>query len=74
MICPQLAFTPLVDGCKSVLGPLLGPLDELAHTGSPIVLGLGGLLMMAVGALVYLRSSSTDRDGRPRRLQGMGTR
>jgi LPXTG-motif cell wall-anchored protein len=64
----------LVDGCKSVLGPLVSPLDQLAHTGSPIVLGLAGLLIMALGAVVYRRSSRTDRDGRRRRLQGLGTR
>jgi hypothetical protein len=60
-ICPQLTFAPLVTGCQSVLGPLNGPLSgpvgqNLAHTGTPIALGLAGLLLIGLGAVLYRRS------------------
>jgi hypothetical protein len=75
MICPQLAFAPLVSGCETVLGPLNGPVGEkLAHTGTPIVLGLAGLFLVGIGTVLYRRSSRPRAFGPLRRVRGLGTR
>ncbi|MBJ7598478.1 hypothetical protein, partial [Candidatus Nephthysia bennettiae] len=75
MICPQLAFAPLVSGCEAVLGPLNGPVGEkLAHTGTPIALGLAGLFFIGLGTVLYRRSSRTRTFGPLRRVRGLGTR
>jgi LPXTG-motif cell wall-anchored protein len=74
-ICPQLAFTPLITGCQTVLAPLSGPvLSRLAHTGSPILLALAGLLLVGLGAILYRRSRPRRQDRRPGRLKGVLTR
>jgi hypothetical protein len=75
MICPQLTFAPLVSGCESVLGPLNGPLGEgLAHTGTPIALGLAGLFFIGVGGLLYRRSSRREDDSATSPLRRLETR
>ena len=53
VICPQLAFQPLVSGCQALLGPIGG--GALAQTGASILLGLFGLLAVCAGFLVYRR-------------------
>jgi hypothetical protein len=75
MICPQLAFAPLVSGCESVLGPLNGPVGEqLAHTGTPIAIGLAGLFFVALGAVLYRRSSGRGNDPARDHLRRLETR
>lgn len=69
MICPQLTFAPLVSGCESVLGPLNGPLGEhLAHSGTPIAIGLAGLFLLGVGGILYRRSSRREVAAAERRM------
>jgi hypothetical protein len=69
VICPQLAFRPLVAGCESLLRPISG--GGLASTGLSIVSGLAGLLAIVTGWLVYRRSSATA--GASRTITSVGS-
>lgn len=53
--CPQLAFGPMRTGCQGWLRPFAE--SGLAATGMPILLGLVGVLLTAVGAALYRRRS-----------------
>jgi hypothetical protein len=53
VICPQLAFQPLIAGCESLLRPVSG--GGLASTGLSIIFGLTGLLAIVTGWLLYRR-------------------
>ncbi|MDQ6744117.1 MAG: hypothetical protein M3Z97_14595, partial [Candidatus Dormibacteraeota bacterium] len=75
MICPQLAFAPLVSGCESVLGPLNGPVGEtLAHTGTPIAIGVAGLFLLGLGGVLYRRSSKREDSSAASPLRSVETR
>jgi len=59
VICSQLVFRALVSGCQALLGPIGG--GGLAATGTPLLTGLAGALLVLVGALIYWRSRRPSR-------------
>jgi hypothetical protein len=68
VICSQLVFRPLVSGCKALLGPIGG--GGLAATGTPLLTGLAGALLILVGGLILWRNRRPTRtangaDGTP---------
>ena len=63
LFCPELVFRPLVVGCVPLPNPITG--GGLANTGLPILIGLTGLLTMAAGWVLYVRSRAADPVTRP---------
>jgi len=59
VICSQLVFRPLVSGCQALLGPIGG--GGLAATGTPLLTGLAGALLILVGGLMWWRSRRPGR-------------
>ncbi|HZB97044.1 MAG TPA: hypothetical protein VE219_00445, partial [Candidatus Sulfotelmatobacter sp.] len=68
--CPQLVLSPLVAGCQSLLGPIMR--RALAPTGMPLLIGLAGLLLVALGWALHRRSrrAGARRRGSPARRVG----
>jgi hypothetical protein len=58
-ICSQLVFHPLVAGCQTLLGPISG--NGLAPTGTPLLTGVVGVLLILVGGLTSRRSGRRRR-------------
>lgn len=59
VICSQLVFRPAVAGCEALLGPITG--RGLAPTGTPLLTGLAGMLLILVGWLICARSRRRGR-------------
>jgi hypothetical protein len=79
MVCPELVFAPLVAGCETLFNPVTGKVPGLASTGLPILSGLAGLLLIAIGCLLYRRSRpsaevATAAVAGPRRASGRRSR
>jgi hypothetical protein len=69
VICSQLVFRPLVAGCQALLGPIGG--RGLASTGTPLLTGLVGVLLILIGGLTSRssrrRRAANGTDDAPRR-------
>ena len=59
VICSQLVFHPAVAGCEALLGPISG--RGLAPTGTPLLTGLAGMVLILVGWLTCTRSRRRGR-------------
>jgi hypothetical protein len=53
VVCSQLVFRPLVAGCQALIGPITG--RGLAPTGTPLLIGLVGMLLILAGWLTCRR-------------------
>jgi hypothetical protein len=60
-ICPQVSLTPLA-GCQALPAPVKS--IGLASSGTPVVVALIGLLLIAAGWLLYRRSRKRAKAGK----------